>query len=803
MNENGEMFLDFCMRNDLSIGGTLFEHLNIHKTTWTSPDKATVNQIDHFTINGKWRSSLLDVRARRGADVNSDHFLVVGKIRIKLRKLTNDAKRNQVFDIAKLKDPGIKQAFKLDLQNRFQDLQILDEADSIEDIWSNIKNCYHEAAKETIGYKKKERKEWIGNETWSKIEERKLLRQKVINESDLVTKRVLDQEYQLKDIDVKKSARRDKRKFIADLADEAEQAARVGNTSKLYKITKKLSGKSKSSSKPIKDKQGNKLTNENEVSDRWKEYFNEILNQEEPDTDIGDLEEQPALNIDIAKPTKEEIKKAINAMSKNKAPGIDEIQADLLQADADLSADALLKLFSKIWEAEIIPEEWKKGMIVRIPKKGDLGLCDNWRGITLISSPSKVFCKVLLNRIDEVIDDKLRDEQAGFRRGRGCIDQILALRNIIEQCVEWNQELHINFIDFRKAFDSIHRPAIWKILKSYGLPDKIINMIKLFYENYECCVICDNDMTDFFNVKTGVRQGCILSPILFLITIDWVLRKSFNERRGLHWTDKKDLEDLDFADDLALLSEIMEHLQIKTTRLEEFAKMVGLRINVGKTKTMHLPDTDSIIRIEDNPVDKVVDFTYLGSTISTVDGTNKDVQNRLGKARTAFSMLKPIWKSSQLSRKTKMKIYKSNVLSVLLYGAECWRMTQADKDKLEVFQNKCLRQIHRIFWPRTITNQNLHQISNVTTIDQILEKRRLKLLGHVFRMNSDRIPNKSIEWQPRNGRRNRGRPKMTWRSTIRKDLEKRNLTWNRARDLAQDRQGWRTLLRPLDPTVDT
>ena len=130
-------------------------------------------------------------------------------------------------------------------------------------------------------------------------------------------------------------------------------------------------------------------------------------------------------------------------------------------------------------------------------------------------------------------------------------------------------------------------------------------------------------------------------------------------------------------------------------------------------------------------------------------------------------------------------------------------MTQADKDKLEVFQNKCLRQIHRIFWPRTITNQNLHQISNVTTIDQILEKRRLKLLGHVFRMNSDRIPNKSIEWQPRNGRRNRGRPKMTWRSTIRKDLEKRNLTWNRARDLAQDRQGWRTLLRPLDPTVDT
>ena len=84
----------------------------------------------------------------------------------------------------------------------------------------------------------------------------------------------------------------------------------------------------------------------------------------------------------------------------------------------------------------------------------------NWRGITLLSVPSKVFCKILLGRIDEVIDNKLREEQAGFRRGRGCIDQNFAIRNIIEQCIEWKMALYINYIDFKKAFDSVHRETV-------------------------------------------------------------------------------------------------------------------------------------------------------------------------------------------------------------------------------------------------------------------------------------------------------------------------------------------------------
>ena len=125
-------------------------------------------------------------------------------------------------------------------------------------------------------------------------------------------------------------------------------------------------------------------------------------------------------------------------------------------------------------------------MIVKIPKKGDLTDCNNWRGITLLSVPSKILAKTIMQRISNAVDMKLRKEQAGFRKHRGCIDQIFALRTIIEQCTEWQRQIYVNFVDFEKAFDSIHRESLWKILRNYGIPYKMVQLIKSFYNNFRC-----------------------------------------------------------------------------------------------------------------------------------------------------------------------------------------------------------------------------------------------------------------------------------------------------------------------------
>ena len=116
-------------------------------------------------------------------------------------------------------------------------------------------------------------------------------------------------------------------------------------------------------------------------------------------------------------------------------------------------------------------------LIVKLPKKGNLSLCKNWRGITLLPITSKVFSRVILNGVSTALDPMLRKEQAGFRKGRSCGEHIFTLRQILEQCQEWKTPCYINFIDFENAFDSIHRESFWCILRHHGIPCKIVTCI--------------------------------------------------------------------------------------------------------------------------------------------------------------------------------------------------------------------------------------------------------------------------------------------------------------------------------------
>ena len=142
-----------------------------------------------------------------------------------------------------------------------------------------------------------------------------------------------------------------------------------------------------------------------------------------------------------------------------------------------------------MWRDEKTPRKWRKGLIVKLPKKGNLKECENWRGITLLSVVSKVMGRIVIDRIRTGVESKLRKEQASFRPGRGNTEQIFILRNIIEQSIEWQSSLYINFIDFKKVFDSVHRDSLWLIMRSYSIPPKIIGMAKTLYDNFECTVV--------------------------------------------------------------------------------------------------------------------------------------------------------------------------------------------------------------------------------------------------------------------------------------------------------------------------
>ncbi|XP_052097284.1 craniofacial development protein 2-like [Mytilus californianus] len=164
INNNGERLVEMCIMNNLIIGGTIFEHKNIHKATWVSPNGKVKNQIDHILINKKWRSSLLDVKVKRGSDVYSDHHLVIGKIRLKARK--NKCKTpSKIIDFGKLQQPEIHQTFNIELRNRFEVLQLEENEIDINSKWQHMSEIYLKTSEDILGYKNKERKEWISEKT--------------------------------------------------------------------------------------------------------------------------------------------------------------------------------------------------------------------------------------------------------------------------------------------------------------------------------------------------------------------------------------------------------------------------------------------------------------------------------------------------------------------------------------------------------------------------------------------------------------------------------------------------------------
>ena len=168
------------------------------------------------------------------------------------------------------------------------------------------------------------------------------------------------------------------------MAEKAQRAADFGNMKIVYNITKQLSGKyNKSSGETVKAKDGRILTTENEVAERWKSHFEEVLNRPEPEI-TAEPEPGHELELDIRPPTFQEVKAAISCLKNDKAPGPDLITAEMLKADIDLSARTLTDLFGKIWRQEKIPMDWSKGVIIRLPKKGYLKNCENWRGIMLL-----------------------------------------------------------------------------------------------------------------------------------------------------------------------------------------------------------------------------------------------------------------------------------------------------------------------------------------------------------------------------------------------------------------------------------
>ena len=301
------------------------------------------------------------------------------------------------------------------------------------------------------------------------------------------------------------------------------------------------------------------------------------------------------LNIKTSAFSLQEIKTVIKSLNPRKAFGPDNIPS-IIWKDQNFHS-LLLKICNYCLENKSCPSVWRKSQIIPIPKKGDFTLVSNYRGISLLPIAAKIYNKLLLNRLLPFIDPLLRKNQNGFRPGRSTISQILSLRRIIEEMSLSNRDLVLVFIDFSKAFDSVDRSMMFKILKLYGIPDEIIDAKKVLYTNTSAIVLSPDGETEPFNILAGILQGDTLASFLFVIIVDYVLRVSVDksQNKGIEIQPRRSsrypahhLTDTDFADDIALISSAIKNAQSLLISLEQAANSVGLHLNEKKTEYMNL-----------------------------------------------------------------------------------------------------------------------------------------------------------------------------------------------------------------------
>ena len=492
--------------------------------------------------------------------------------------------------------------------------------------------------------------------------------------------------------------------YIASLIEETESEFKASNTAKAWKVVNTITNRKTMPSGKLKGK------SPEERKKQWLTHFRNLLGTPDKNPPIENIPLifKNSIIIEDGVFTLEELREAKKQLRFGKAPGEDGIMPELLKiVDID---DIILRISNKFYMEKQMPDQLGILNLLPLPKSGDLSKTENYRGIALTSLIMKTINRMILNRLRPVIDPLLRGNQSGFRPGRSTVAQVFALRRIIEEVSKNKLPAVLVFIDFKKAFDSINHQTMFNILKAYGVPPRMLEAIKLCYQNLKAKVISPDGDTDIFKIYAGVMQGDTLAPFLFVTVLDYALRNAINgfeEELGLTINKRQSrrvgaesLCDLDFADDIVLMSNAVKQAQELLLRVEKECKGVGLMLNSKKTKSMYLNvDVEQL----KNEVGEVIlqaltesgdqDFLYLGSWCDK----DRDIRTRKALAWKSLNKMDKIWKS-KIDESLKIMLFRATTETILLYGSQTWALTALEEKQLNGTYTRMLRKVKNLSW---------------------------------------------------------------------------------------------------------
>lgn len=795
-NERGLRLLEFASYNNMVLANTLGVHKASRRWTWHAPN-GSHHQIDYIMVQNRFRSGISRAKTRTypGADMGSDHDLVILNFKVRLKKITQTKNTRLKFNLEKLKDSTILESFQATIGGKFAAFLTLEEDTEV--LTTKFNTVMTETAGEILGKHRYKTRPWVTDEILDMCDSRKELKKtKGTTKGALAYKKI--------NKNIRNCMTKAKEDWINKLCISVEDSLSKNNSKKAFQIVKDLTKQKTPRVSAIHDKDGRCLTENKHILDRWTEYCSDLYNHKN-NGDINVLTSLESTNDDDHPILREEVEKAIKTLKTGKAAGVDNIPAELIKHGGTTLTDILTQICNKIWQTGEWPSTWTQSLIITLPKKGNLQLCQNYRTISLISHASKVMLKVILNRLRPQAEEVIAEEQAGFRKGRSTTEQIFNLRVLSEKYKQQQQEIYHVFVDFKKAFDRVWHDALWSTMKKFNMGQKTIKTIQQLYAKATSAVFIQGEVGDWFHTSVGVRQGCLLSPTLFNILLERIMTDALDDHIGTVSIGGRNITNLRFADDIDGIAGNQAELSNMVSRLDKTSKRYGMEINAEKTKIMTNSGQplSTKITINGQELETVKKFKYLGA-IHSNEGSKTEILARAAQTATALAKLKPVWKDRNISLRCKLKLLHTLVLSIFLYACESWTLTAELQRKITAVEMRCYRRVLGISYKDRVTNEEVRALiiahrKNYEDLLSIVKRRKLRWYGHVTRGSglSKTILQGSVQ-----GKRKRGRQHKRWMDNI---AEWTGYNFATTQSMAHDRQSWKQLVwkslvqRPYDP----